>query len=206
MTAQKMTADQAMVTVMAIKHKSSTQTAVIPILLLLLLCAPACLLAQSYMTERGHAEFDSSVPLHTFTGESDYLVGKINLDDSTIDFYLDVNTLKTGISKRDKDMLETLEADEYPFAEFFGKLSSSFDPEKEGPQKVTAKGEFTIHGVTNDIEVDGTLEKTPEGLQLNAAWTLNITDYDIEPPGILFYRVSEEIDIRIDALLTPTDK
>jgi polyisoprenoid-binding protein YceI len=157
------------------------------------------------MTKTGHAEFDSSVPLHTFTGESDHLVGKINLDDSTVDFYLDVNTLKTGISKRDKDMLETLEAEEYPFAEFFGELTSPFDPNQEGPQEVTADGEFTIHGETRDITVDGTLEKTPEGLQLNTGWTLNMEDYDIEPPGILFYRVSEEIDIRIDALLKPTD-
>lgn len=161
---------------------------------------------QTYMTKSGHAEFDSSVPLHSFTGKSDHLVGKINLDDSTVDFYLDVNTLETGISKRDKDMLETLEAEEYPFAEFFGKLNSPFDPDKEGAQKVTVDGEFTVHGVTKEISVEGTLENTSEGLQLDAAWTLNMEDYNIEPPGILFYRVSEEIDIRINALLKPTEQ
>lgn len=175
-------------------------------LCLTLITIPNQVWGQAYMTKTGHAEFDSSVPLHSFTGESDYLVGRINLNDSTVDFYLDVNTLKTGISKRDKDMLETLEAEEYPFAEFFGKLTSSFDSNKKEAQEVTAKGEFTIHGVTRDITVDGTLKKTSEGLQLNAAWTLNMEDYDIEPPGILFYRVSEKIDIRIDALLKPTDQ
>lgn len=160
---------------------------------------------QVYMTESGHAEFDSSVPLHTFTGVSDHLVGKIDLNDSTVDFYLDVNTLKTGIGKRDKDMLETLNADEYPFAEFFGKLKGSFDPDTEEPQKVVAEGEFSIHGETNDLRVEGTLQKTSEGLSLNAAWTINMEDYNIEPPGILFYRVSEKIDIRIEATLTPSD-
>lgn len=160
---------------------------------------------QAYMTESGHAEFDSSVPLHSFTGESDYLVGQINLEDSVVDFYLDVTTLETGINKRDKDMLETLEAEEYPFAEFYGKLASSFDPEQEGPQKMTAEGEFTIHGVTREASIDGTLEKTPEGLHLTASWTLNMEDYDVEPPGILFYRVSEEIDIKIEATLKPTE-
>lgn len=160
---------------------------------------------QVYMTESGHAEFDSSVPLHTFTGVSDHLVGKINLDDSTVDFYLDVNTLKTGISKRDKDMLETLNAEEFPFAEFFGKLKSPFDPDEEDPQEVVAAGKFTIHGETNNLNVKGTLQKTSDGLLLKANWTTNMEDYDIEPPGILFYRVSENIDIRIEALLTPSE-
>lgn len=171
--------------------------------LLILLSYP--LQAQEYMTDSGHAEFDSSVPLHTFTGTSDHLAGMINLEDSTVDFYLDVNTLKTGISKRDKDMLETLNAEEYPFAEFFGQLTEPLDTDMEGPQEVTADGEFTIHGETRPLSVEGTIEKTPEGLQLSAAWTINIEDYGIEPPGILFYRVSEKIDIRIDALLTPSD-
>lgn len=184
----------------------SLQLVIISSLFLVISFQPQQLWGQAYMTKSGHAEFDSSVPLHSFTGKSDHLVGKINLEDSTVDFYLDVNTLETGISKRDKDMLETLEAEEHPFAEFFGKLNSPFDPDKEGAQKVTVDGEFTIHGVTKEIAVKGTLEKTSEGLQLKAAWTLNMKDYNIEPPGILFYRVSEEIDIRINALLKPTEQ
>lgn len=178
----------------------------IAFLLFTLIFHPQQLLGQAYMTKSGHAEFDSSVPLHTFTGESDHLVGKINLDDSTVDFYLDVNTLETGISKRDKDMLETLNAEKYPFAEFFGKLKSPFDQAKNGTHEVTVEGEFTVHGNSQKTKINGTIEKTPDGLKVKAAWTLNITDYDIEPPGILFYRVSEEIDIRIDALLKPIDQ
>lgn len=182
------------------------QLVILSSLFLVICFQPQQLWGQAYMTKSGHAEFDSSVPLHSFTGKSDHLVGKINLDDSTVDFYLDVNTLETGISKRDKDMLETLEAEEYPFAEFFGKLKSPFDPDKEGAQKVTVDGEFTVHGVTKEISVEGTLENLSEGLQLDAAWTLNMENYNIEPPGILFYRVSEEIDIRINALLKPTEQ
>lgn len=158
---------------------------------------------QVYFTKNGHAEFDSSVPLHTFTGRSDQLVGKISLPDSTVDFYLDVHTLKTGIAKRDKDMLETLEAEQHPFAEFFGKLTSPFDPDSAGPQDVTAEGDFSVHGVTNQVSIDGTLQKSEEGLKVTASWTINMEDYDIEPPGILFYRVSEEIPISISATLPP---
>jgi polyisoprenoid-binding protein YceI len=169
----------------------------------MLIILPTVIQAQAYLTKTGHVEFDSSVPLHSFTGESDHLVGKISLADSTVDFYVDVNTLKTGINKRDKDMLETLEAEKYPFAEFYGKIVSSFDPQSNGPQNVTVQGDFTVHGVSNQVTIDGKLQKTPDGLQVVASWTLNMEDYNIKPPGILFYRVNEKIDISISATLPP---
>lgn len=158
-------------------------------------------LSQSYMTKSGHVEFDSSVPLHSFTGTSDQLIGKISMADSTVDFYVDVHTIKTGNGKRDEDMLETLEAEQHPFAEFFGKLTSPFDMNSSAPQKVTVKGKFSVHGVTSPLSIEGTLQKKGKELEVTASWTLDMSDYKIKPPGILFYRVSEEVDISITASL-----
>ena len=158
--------------------------------------------AQAWFTDRGHAEFESSVPLHSFVGESDALVGRIALADSTVDFYLDLETLETGIGKRDKDMRTTLKTDEYPFAEFFGKLVTPFDPQG-GRQVAHVRGTFTIHGVSREVEVEGTLEPVPDGLRLEAGWTLNLEDYDIEPPSLLIVKVDPEQDIRIRATLAP---
>lgn len=160
---------------------------------------------QAYMTETGHAEFESSVPLHSFTGSSEYLVGKIDLSNKVVDFYLDLTTLDTGNDKRDKDMRETLETGKYPFAEFYGRLVSDVDSSASGPVDVQVRGRFSIHGVERQVRIGGTLHPTDEGLRLEAAWTLNLTDYEIKPPGILFYRVDEEIDIKINALLEPVN-
>lgn len=173
------------------------------LLAIALLALPPVCHAQVFKTESGHVEFKSSVPLHSFTGVSDHLVGRINLADSTVDFYVDVNTLKTGIERRDEDMLQTLEAKKYPFAEFYGKLISDFNPDSAGAQKVTVKGEFTVHGVSNPLTVKGTMRKGPKGLHIKASWTLDMSDYNIKPPGILFYRVSEKIPISINATLSP---
>lgn len=164
---------------------------------------PVVLPAQSFFTDSGHARFISSVPLNRFTGESDHLVGRINLADSTVDFYLDLTTLETGIGKRDKDMRRTLETGEYPFGEFFGKLVSPFDPSSEAEQEAVVRGDFTIHGVTRQVEIKGVLEMTPEGLRVAAEWKLNLTDYDIEPPSLLIIRVDEVQQIRIEAILQP---
>ena len=161
--------------------------------------------AQAFMTEEGTAEFTSKVPLHTFTGSSENLVGQVDLTNKTIDFYIDLSTLKTGNKKRDKDMYITLETKDYPFAEFFGKLVSDFDPTISDPQAVRVAGEFKIHGVTRKIEVDGSLQKTPAGLVVVANWQINIKDYNIVPPSLLIMKVDEVQDIRIEATLAPTN-
>lgn len=163
--------------------------------------SPVVLSAQSFVTEEGQAEFTSSVPLHSFTGTSNHLRGLIDLDENLVDFYIDLQTLDTGNGKRDRDMYSTLETDQYPFAEFTGSFQTPFDQESTEEQNVTVTGDFTIHGVTQSIEVDGILQKQNNELHLEASWILNLDDYEIEPPGILFYRVDEEIEIRIEAEL-----
>lgn len=159
--------------------------------------------AQSFVTEAGRAEFTSSVPLHTFTGTSDQLVGRIDLATGTVDFYLDLETLDTGIGKRDKDMRETLETGRFPFAEFFGTLTTPFDPSSRGPQPVRVQGTFKLHGVEREVEIEGTLQQTADGLTVEAAWNINLDDYGIVPPRLLVIKVDEVQAIRIEALLSP---
>lgn len=162
--------------------------------------------AQSFMTEEGDVEFTSSVPLHTFTGTSSQLKGLIDFDENLVDFYIDLQTLDTGNGRRDRDMYSTLNVEDHPFAEFTGKLTSDFDQDSDSTQKVTVEGEFTVHGVTREISVDGELMLNGDVLKLNAGWVINITDYNIEPPGILFYKVDEEMDIKIIAELQKTEE
>ncbi|MFT5145006.1 MAG: polyisoprenoid-binding protein YceI [Rhodothermales bacterium] len=157
---------------------------------------------QSYTSDSGRVEFDSSVPLHSFTGTSNELVGRIVLADSTVDFYVDLETLDTGIGKRDKDMRKTLKTGDFPFAEFFGKLTSPFDP-SGGQQPARVSGRFSIRGVTKDIEVAGTLEPTADGLLLNAEWELNLNDYEIVPPKLLIMKVDPVQQLRISVTLLP---
>lgn len=158
-----------------------------------------------YYTDSGYAEFASSVPLHSFTGESDHLTGMIDLRENLVDFYLDLNSLETGIGKRDRDMYQTLNVEEHPFAEFTGTLETSFNPDSSAEQLARVKGEFTINGNTRQVTIEGTLQPQNEGIILNAGWELRLEDYDIEAPGILFYRVDEVQKIQIEATLKPVD-
>jgi len=162
--------------------------------------------AQTFTAKDGKVEFTSSVPLHTFTGISNELTGQINPESGVVDFYVDLATLKTGIGKRDKDMRNTLEVERFPFAEFFGALTTQIDLSSMQVQPVSANGKFSLHGVSRDVTVTGTLVKEENNWLLNAEWFLLLGDYQIEPPKLLVMKVDERQEIRISVLLKPETK
>ncbi len=167
--------------------------------------ASQSLTSGSWMTETGMVEFTSSVPFHTFTGTSHSLTGAISLADSTVDFYIDLSTLKTGIGKRDKDMRLSLNVKEYPFAEFFGRLITKFDPSSSIAQTVTVEGVFMMHGVQKTTRFSGTLQTLGAQLVLEAAWELNLDDFDIVPPKLLIMKVDEIQKVRISVTMDPVN-
>ena len=164
-------------------------------------------MAQPYLTESGYAEFESRAPLLTFKGTSDHLNGLIDLEKNMIDFYLDLNTIDTGIRLRNRHMRDSyLETGKYPYAEFTGRLTTLFDPDRSGLQDVIAEGTFQIHGVEREIRVEGTLEVTDAGLLLNAGWSVKLADYNIDRPRVVFYELADEQRVTIRAELVFHDQ
>ena len=171
-------------------------------LALMLVNSPITLLAQSYYAENGTANFTSSVPLYEFTGTSEQLTGLINLTDHTVDFYLDLETLDSGIKKRDKDMRLTLETKKFPFAEFYGSLLDSVDLASLNPHTNRTRGNFSIHGVTRELDVEGEITVEQNALHLKANWEIRLDDFNIVPPSLLIVKVDQiqkiSIDIQLD--------
>ena len=160
--------------------------------------------ANIFITESGKAVFTSRAPMLTFSGESTQLNGMIDLEQNLLDFYLDLETLETGIRLRDKHMRDSyLETDTYPFAEFRGQLVQVPDFVVSDTASVVAVGRFKVHGIEREIEVPGVLIGRSEGLLLSAEWTIDLPDYEISVPKVVFYELSETQEIRIEGLFQP---
>jgi polyisoprenoid-binding protein YceI len=159
--------------------------------------------AQQFLTEQGNVVFISKASLSEFEGKSDLLQGLIDLDKNLLDFYLDLNTLKTGIGLRDRHMRENyLETKKYPFAEFTGKIQEIPSLELGQERQVLAKGKFKIHGVEREIEVPGKLKMiSSQELSLTADFKVLLSDYKISIPKVMFYELAEEQIVKIDAVL-----
>lgn len=160
-------------------------------------------LSQVFMTEKGSVEFLSKAPLNEFVGKSAHLNGLVNLEENLLDFYVDLNTLNTGIGLRDRHMRENyLETKKYPYAEFTGKINAIPTLENGQSRSVTAKGKFKIHGVEKEIEVPGKLTAISKNeLQLDASFKVLLSDYNIDIPKVVFYELAEEQEVTIKAIL-----
>jgi polyisoprenoid-binding protein YceI len=157
--------------------------------------------AQSFVTDKGKVEFISKASLETFTGTSNALHGLVDLQKQSIDFYIDLNTLRTGIALRDEHMRETyLETKKYPFAEFTGTLSG-YNPARKDTQQVVVVGDFTIHGVKKARTVPGRLFVGANHLYVEASWEVKLSDHNIEIPKVLFLKLADQQQVRIQAQL-----
>ena len=159
-----------------------------------------------WVTSQGEAKFISRAPLLEFEGVSNQLQGLIDLDGNLVDFYIDLETLDTGIELRDKHMRDSyLETAKYPFAEFTGTFLRLPDATALGSQSVTVTGTFQMHGIAQDITVDGELDfSDPDEVKLTASWIILLSDYDIEIPKAVFYELDNEQEIILSARLTPS--
>ncbi|MFC4094769.1 YceI family protein [Euzebyella saccharophila] len=177
------------------------KTLIFYLLILLLFTGIHHSIAQVYGTENGYASFEAKMPLNSYTGESDRLHGTINFETGKVAFTVPVKSIKTGKDKRDEHMYELLKAQKNPKVVFEGKLVGDFDLDKKSKQKVKAKGDFTLAETTRQITVPLELNPVQKGIQLNASWSLLITDYGLERPSFTFIKVNDRHDLKVDALL-----
>lgn len=173
-------------------------------LIFVLLLSISSIHAQTFVGKNGKAVFISDAQLLEFKGTSTQLAGLINLNKNLVDFYLDLNTIDTGIELRNKHMRNRyLETDDHPFAEFTGKLISSLNPQRFKKQQAKVQGTFKLHGVERKMTLTGTITPTKEGLQVNASWNILLETFDIERPSIVFYKLANKQKINISILLKP---
>jgi hypothetical protein len=99
-----------------------------------------------------------------------------------------------------------MESDKYPNAVFRGKINEAVDYGKEGEQPVTVSGKMEIHGVTKDVTMNGTLNKSGEEIKLNSKFQVRVADYNIKVPSMYVKNIAEVVDVTFNAVLQPFSK
>ncbi len=171
------------------------------IILIALFFLPANgLKGQIFKADTGYAEVKGTNGITSYTGKSNQLQGTINMKKGSVNFTLPLKTLKTGNSIRDNHMLNTLEADKFPKTKFSGEVRGNF-PKNGRSKKVTAKGQYTIHGETKTIKVEGTIQNKGNQLRVKAEFPIKITAYGMEKPGFWFAEIHDKHKIAIRVTL-----
>ena len=153
------------------------------------------------------AKYISSVSVMTFEGTTEHVDGYVYWEDGSfidakpkIYFEVDLNTLDSGIGKRDVDMREVLQTERWRYATFDGKITDIKPATGENNiYDVTATGKFFVHGKEKEITVKGTISDAGNEIKIKSSFSIFLEDYDVTAPSLVaFIKVAEEIKIELD--------
>ncbi len=160
-----------------------------------------------FSTENGRVYFLSDAPLEMISASSEQLVGVLNIQDRRFSFSIPVNTFEGFNSSMQKTHFneDYLETDRYPQATFKGKIIEEVDLVREGQYQIRAKGKLVIHGIANDRIIRCDLRVESGKITVTSEFTVFLDDHDIKIPSIVNQKIAEEIQVKIDFIMEPSN-
>lgn len=160
--------------------------------------------AQIYQCKDGSLTLTGDAPLEKIVAKSSTLEGLIALNSNEFNFRQNMNNFTFSQGQKQKKHAEEKywETDQYPYAQYKGKITDDVDLSQEGTYEVTTSGTFTLHGVSNKIKVPGTVTVKDDQLHIEATFEVKLPDYNITVPEMMFMKVSEAFEVKVDAALT----
>lgn len=161
--------------------------------------------------------FLSSATLDEFEGVTDRIDGFVLLDgagvratsdpgESRIYFEVDLASLDTGISLRNRHMRENyLETDDHPYASFDARVDAIEAAGADG-YRVRATGIFRVHGVPSDRSLTCLADPDGDGYRVRCEFPVRLEDHDIEIPRIMFMKLAPEVRLELEFRVTPADR
>lgn len=164
---------------------------------------PLAVLGQKFSVDQSKVSFFSDAALEDIYAENTKTASLYNLATREIVFSIPIRDFRFDKGLMQEHFNEKyLESEKFPKAIFQGKIEN-FDAAKAGIQHVVAQGKLTIHGVTREIEVPGTIEKAGERISVKAKFVVKLEDYDVDRPQLLWQKIAEEVEVTVELQYRP---
>ena len=109
--------------------------------------------------------------------------------------YFETLSLISGKKDRDTNMYELLNVEKFKTISFDIKSITKNETDYE------IKGVLSLNGVTKNIKANISINQENDGILLTGGFSFNLTDFNLEPPTMLFLTVRNQIDISYNILL-----
>jgi hypothetical protein len=159
--------------------------------------------AQKFSSEKGQISFFSDAPIEDIEAVNSIVGSLFNAGTGEIVYILKIRDFIFPKSLMREHFNEKyLESEKFPKSTFQGKIVG-FNPAVSGVQKVNAIGKLSIHGITKDIDVAGTMENLNGKVLLKSKFMVKLADYGIKIPTIVWQNIAEDVEVRIDFTYKP---
>lgn len=154
-----------------------------------------------YGTDKGRIQFKSDAPLELIQATSKEMKGIIDTEQKAFAFSVEMKTFQGFNSPLQRVHFNEnyLETNRYPKASFSGKIIENIDWDKNDTYEVRSKGKLIIHGQEQERIIRGTIKVSDGLIQLRSAFTVLLEEHQINIPKIMFQKISEEIQVIIEA-------
>tara|TARA_Y100001960_G_C14309942_1_gene650197 strand:+ start:67 stop:639 length:573 start_codon:yes stop_codon:yes gene_type:complete len=142
-----------------------------------------------------------SHPAHSWEGVSEDFKGGIvcyDTDECFIKIQIPVESFNSGNSNRDSNMFYYVESNKYKYVTFY---SNSFEINKEillTGENIKLDGFLEFHGIKKEISFIAFIYSDNQFLKGRADFDVNLSDYNVDRPSLLFTPISDQIIIKCD--------
>jgi len=159
------------------------------------------------------ASFDATHQLGDFSGRAEGVTGEFQVDTADLRTGIiglarvRVASLRTGDVSRDRDMRKALDADRIPEIRFtIGSVEPSFNVVTAAADTLlTVKGGLSLRGVERSVTFLARIRLRDDRIWVRGESRIRLTDFGIEPPSRLFFRVGDQVTISFDLTLEPSN-
>jgi polyisoprenoid-binding protein YceI len=157
-----------------------------------------------FKVANGTIQFKSIAPLELIKATSNNLSGLFDTQKKTFAFKVPVNTFTgfNGLFQKEHFNENYMETEKFPYADFKGKLIEDIDYTKEGNYTIRAKGNLTIHGITQEriLKIDIIIKKNQ--IFVKANFVIFLSEHNITVPKVVHEKLASEIIVEVKANLT----
>lgn len=160
---------------------------------------------QRYKTNSSHIRFFSSAPMEDIEAVNESATSIIDVETDAMVIVIPVKSFEFEKKLMEEHFNENyLESEKFPKATFKGKI---VDWSKEkGVSKARAEGTLELHGVTNDISIEGEIDYSDEGIKISTVFPIKLKDFKIKIPKAVFYNIAEEVEVTANLEYKPYEK
>lgn len=158
--------------------------------------------AQKFLAERSVITFFSDALIEDITATNSKSASIFNQKTSELVFSVPIREFQFEKKLMQEHFNEKyMESDKFPKATFSGILTG-FDFAQTGEQRVHAKGKLTLHGITKEVDIEGTAVSNDK-IVLKSKFIVRLADYNIKIPQLMFQNIAEEVEVTLDFTYKP---
>lgn len=156
-----------------------------------------------FNVSNGSISFRSNAALELIKANSNELKGVVDVAKKQFAFKVRIASFNGFNSPLQKEHFNEnyMESNTYPYAGFEGKIIEDIDLSTDGTYNVRAKGNLSIHGVTQERIIKSELVVKNEIVYLKSNFSVLLSDHNVTIPKVVHEKLASEIFIEVKATL-----